>query len=89
MTLRLATVNLTWDKVTGSSGYDILLDGVKVSNAGSRATSTKIFIPEGEEHLVSVKAQPSGQFQQARFEWHLGGEVFPLNFSSPTKVVTL
>lgn len=69
MTLRTSLVSLAWDAVAGSSGYDILLDGVKVANAGSRAKTTRITIPEGSEHRVTIKAQPSGQVQEAKFDW--------------------
>lgn len=92
MPLKLATVNLTWTPVAGSSGYDILLDNAKVSNAGPNAKTTKIFIPEGGQHKVTVKAQPSGQVQDARFEWttavpdppHAPNE----SFTAPTPLVT-
>lgn len=69
ITLRLNTVNLTWDGVTGSTSYDILLDGTKVAQAGPKARTTKIAVPAGAERLVQIKAQPSGQIQGARFEW--------------------
>lgn len=69
MTLRLNLVNLRWDGVTGATSYDILLDNVKVSQAGPRARTTKITIPEGAERKVTIKAQPSGQTQEATFEW--------------------
>ena len=69
MALKLATVNLTWDPVSGSSGYDILVDGTKVSNAGPNAKTTKVFVAEGAKHVIGVKAQPSGQLFEARFEW--------------------
>lgn len=69
MTLRTQLVNLAWDAVAGSSGYDILLDGRKVASAGPRARTTKITIPEGLEHLVTIKAQPSGKVQEAKFRW--------------------
>lgn len=72
MTLRLQLVNLAWDGIADSSGYDILLDGSKIANTGARARTTKILIPEGAEHLVTIKAQPSGQVQEARFQWAKG-----------------
>lgn len=69
MTLRLQLVNLAWDGVANSTGYDILLDGSILANTGARARTTKILIPEGAEHVVSVRAKPSGLEQKARFEW--------------------
>lgn len=69
MTLRMNLVTLTWDGVAGSTSYDILLDNVKVSQAGSKARSTRITIPEGMEHLIQIKAQPSGKIQGAKFQW--------------------
>lgn len=69
MALRLQLVHLAWDGVADSTGYDILLDDAVVANAGARARTTKIVIPEGAEHKVSVRAKPSGSMQDARFEW--------------------
>lgn len=69
MTLRLNLVHLAWDQVTGSTNYEIQLDGVKVAMAGPKAKTTKITIPEGAEHRVTIKALPSGDVQEARFEW--------------------
>lgn len=69
MTLRLNLVHLAWDQVTGSTNYEIQLDGVKVAIAGPKARTTKITIPEGAEHKVTIKAQPSGTPQEAKFEW--------------------
>lgn len=69
MTLRLNLVHLAWDQVTGSTNYEIQLDGVKVAIAGPKAKTTKITIPEGAEHKVTIRALPSGSLQDAKFQW--------------------
>ena len=68
MTLHLLTVELNWEPVSGSTGYDILLDGAKVASAGAAATQTKVTVPEGS-HALSIKAQPSGFEQKATNVW--------------------
>jgi hypothetical protein len=69
MALRLNLVHLAWEGVAGATSYDILLNNVKVSQAGPRARTTRITVPEGAEHKVTIKAQPSGMVQEAKFEW--------------------
>lgn len=82
MTLKLNLVTLRWDGVAGATQYEIQLDGVKVAVAGSKARSTKITIPEGTEHRVTIKALPSGDVQEARFEW---GSITPAPPPTPAK----
>ncbi len=53
------TETLTWAPVAGVSGYDLIRDGVKVSNAGPAATSAKFVVQPGQHTLAVRTAYPT------------------------------
>lgn len=55
----LNSIILTWDKVSGASGYEISVDGVAFDN-GTRTTYTHSNLAPGTQHVYRVRAKKSG-----------------------------
>jgi hypothetical protein len=88
MTLRpTQPINLTWDKVSGSTAYDILKNGAKVATAGARSTTTRIVLATGDD--VKIVAQPSGQVQDLVINWSTPTPPPPGGFANGSAVVRL
>jgi len=56
-------VNLRWDSVPGATGWEILVDGVRVATAGARARTTKVGVKTGTK-TVSVIDLPGRTSEQ-------------------------
>lgn len=55
----LNSITLTWDKVSGASGYEISVDGAAFDN-GTRTTYTHSSLAPGTQHVYRVRAKKSG-----------------------------
>ncbi len=55
----LNSITLTWDKVSGASGYEISVDGAAFDN-GTRTTYTHSNLAPGTQHVYRVRAKKSG-----------------------------
>jgi len=55
----LNNITLSWDAVTGASGYDVEADGVTYDN-GVRTTYTQNNLAPGTQHLYRVRAKKGG-----------------------------
>ncbi len=55
----LNSITLTWDKVSGASGYEISVDGAAFDN-GTRTTYTHSSLAPGTPHVYRVRAKKSG-----------------------------
>lgn len=55
----LNNITLSWDAVTGASGYDVEVDGVTYDN-GVRTTYTQNSLAPGTQHLYRVRAKKGG-----------------------------
>ena len=58
-TTALNSITLTWDKVSGASGYEISVDGAAFDN-GTRTTYTHSNLAPGTQHVYRVRAKKSG-----------------------------
>lgn len=66
--IRATVVTVTWDKVPGSTGYDIYRNGVKVSSTRTALTA-KLGVPLGDTVFV-VRAKPSGKAETITLRQH-------------------
>lgn len=55
----LNSITLTWDKVSGASGYEISVDGAAFDN-GTRTAYTHSNLAPGTQHVYRVRAKKSG-----------------------------
>ncbi len=55
----LNSITITWDKVSGASGYEISVDGAAFDN-GTRTTYTHSSLAPGTQHVYRVRAKKSG-----------------------------
>lgn len=55
----LNSITLTWDKVSGASGYEISVDGAAFDN-GTRTAYTHSNLAPGTQHVYHVRAKKSG-----------------------------
>lgn len=68
MTIKIKAVVIGWDKVPGTTKYEILRDGVVVSSTRA-ALETKIGVQDHKDHDWSIRAQPSGVVQELKADW--------------------
>jgi hypothetical protein len=64
--IKVKSETIQWDKIAGTTEYDILINGVKKSSTKT-ALQAQFALTDGD--IVRVVAQPSGEWQEITFDY--------------------